>query len=78
VKWLIVKERESQQWYVLGPTKWETELYYPPGKSRMKKRAVQRSWVYPKPEHVSPFIEAHKVIDAHTEEEARCMISSWT
>jgi hypothetical protein len=76
-KWIAVKERESQQWFIAGQTEWYQEEYLPPGRRRYQKRAVQKTWVFPKPEHVSPFIEAHKVVDAATKEEAECLISSW-
>jgi len=68
MKWIAVKERESQQWKIVGPT-----AYYYEGKGR-KKKIVHYSWVIPVPEHISPFIEAHKVIDANTKEEALCQI----
>ena len=78
MKWIVIKERESQRWTVAGQTEWRTEEYYPQVWSRrMKKRRVQKGYVYPRPEHVSPFIEAHSVIDASTIEEATCLISSW-
>ena len=77
-KWIVVKERETQRWIVVGLTEYYSDTYYPNGFARRaKKRQQQRSWVIPKPEHVSPFIEAHKVIEANTLEDVQCLISNW-
>lgn len=62
--WLFIKERESQKWLLWG------ELPKERIKEGRKVRYVQRRWIYPKPENVSPFIECHKIIDAESEEEA--------
>lgn len=78
LKWIVCKERESQRWFVAGQTDWYEETYYPNGFSgRAKKRRVQKGYVIPKPEHISPFIEASAVVEANTESEAQCLISSW-
>ena len=70
-KWLLVLERESQEWQVVGPAPWTQEEYYPTLTSRrMKKRYVQYNFVIPKPEDVSPFVAGHTIIEAKTEEEA--------
>ena len=69
-KWVAIKERESQQWIISGLT---DGYYEGAGK---KKRYVRKSWVFPKPEHVSPFIEKHKIIEANTKEEAQWLISN--
>jgi len=76
VKFIAIKERESQRWTIAGMTEWGEETDY--SGRRAKKRRVQKSWVIPKPENVSPFIEQHKIVEANTIEEARCLISSWT
>ena len=79
MKWVVVKERESQAWFVARPTEWQTEEYYPkPWSRRSKKRRVQKGWIFPKPEYTSPFIEKHAIIEAATKEEAECLISNWT
>ena len=77
MKFIAVKERESQRWFIAGTTQWSAEKYYPPGRVRQKVRNVQKSWVYPKPEHVSPFIERHEIVEAANIEEAQCLISNW-
>lgn len=68
--WLAIKERESQVWKLKGPTESYVE------KIGRKKERRYKSWVIPKPEHVSPFIETHIIIKADTQEEAECQISS--
>lgn len=69
--WLVVKERESQLWQTVGQTKWQSSLEYPrPFASRRKRVSRQERWVIPHPEDVSPFIDAHKIIEAKTAQEA--------
>jgi len=62
--YLFIKERESQHWCLWG------ELSRDRFKDGRKVRSILRKWIYPKPESVSPFIEAHKIIQAETKEEA--------
>jgi len=62
--YLFIKERETQQWLL-----WR-ELRRESYKDGRKIRYYLRTSIYPKPEAVSPFIEAHKIIKAESEEEA--------
>jgi len=62
--YLFVKERESQKWYLWG------ELSHIRFKDGRKVRYILRNSIFPKPENVSPFIEAHKIIKAESKEEA--------
>jgi hypothetical protein len=62
--YLFIKERESQKWYLWG------ELPRDRFKDGRKIRCILRKWIFPKPESVSPFIEAHKIIQAESKEEA--------
>lgn len=79
MKWVVVKERESQRWFVAHTTVWRMQEYFPkPWSKKTKKRQIQVDWVIPRPENISPFIECHKIIEANTKEEAQCLISSWT
>ena len=71
MKFVVVKERETQRWHVVGPTEWRTEEYYPyTWSKRTEKRGVQKTYIYPSPETVSPFIEAHKVCLLYTSDAA--------
>ena len=77
-KWIAVKERESQRWFIVGEPEWYYEEYYARITDRKrKKRRVQKSYVTPKPEHASPFIEAHKIVEAASKEEAAWLVSNW-
>jgi len=79
MKWVACKERESQRWFIAGQPEWYTQEYYKESWSRRaSKRRVQKSYVIPRPEHVSPFVECHQIIEANTREDAECLISSWT
>lgn len=62
--YLFIKERESQRWYL------SCELPRGRFKDGRKIRFILRKWILPKPEAVSPFIEAHKIIQAESEAEA--------
>ena len=67
---IFVQDRESEEWSCVGPTKHRMEKEYV-GAGRRKKTVVRYdSWTHPKPENVSAFIKAHKIIKAETEEEA--------
>ncbi len=68
MKWLVIKERESQQWVLVGPTKTYEE------KVGRKVTYHYKSWVIPVPEHISPFVECHKIIQAKNREDAQCQI----
>jgi len=62
--YLFIKERESQEWIL------HSELRRESFKDGRKTRYILKTSIYPKPEAVSPFIEAHKIIKAESEEEA--------
>lgn len=62
--YLFLKERESQNWFfshILPRDRF---------KDGRKVKYLVQTYIYPKPENVSPFIEAHKIIKAESEEEA--------
>lgn len=69
-KYYAVRERESQQWFYCGPLGHENH-----GTAKRPKYK-QKTYIYPYPEHVSPFIQEHVIIDANTEEEAKWQISN--
>ena len=68
MKYLFIQDRETEKWFYAGIVPFETETEYVGRSMRRKKVRVQRSWVYPKPENVSAFVKAHKIIEAGTEE----------
>lgn len=74
MKYLFIQDRESEMWFLCGLVPFETVTEYVGRSMRAKKIRKQRSWVYPKPENVSAFVKAHKIIEANTEEEAKCQI----
>lgn len=71
-KYLFIQDRETEKWLYVGLVPFETETHIVGRSMRRKKFRVQRNWVSPKPENVSAFIKAHKIIEANTEEEAKC------
>lgn len=62
--YLFIRERESQNWIL------HSRLPNKSFKIEKKKTSYAPNYIFPKPEHVSPFIETHKIIKANTEEEA--------
>ena len=77
MRFLFIQDRESEKWFYSGALPFENHKEYVSIHSnRQKTVRIQRSWVYPKPENVSAFIKAHKIIEANTEEEAKCQILS--
>lgn len=75
MNFIAVKERESQRWFITG----RTEQYQTTEHTGKRTRKIwkYKTWVIPFPEHVSPFIETHKIVEAATLEEAQCLISNW-
>ena len=73
-RYLFVQDRESEDWFSCGLVPFETRIEYVGRSLRTKKVRVQRSWIYPKPENISAFVKAHKIIEANNEEEAKCQI----
>ena len=73
---IFVQDRESEQWFYEGRTQSHTEKEWIGGSNR--KRSVIRydGYTWPKPERVSAFIKAHKIIQAETEEEAWQILKS--
>ena len=74
MKYLFIQDRESERWFSCGLVSYETVTEYVGRSMRARKVRKQRSWIYPKPENVSAFIKAHRIIEADTEEEAKCQI----
>ena len=74
MKYLFVQDRETGDWIYVGIVPFATRTEYIGRSMRSKKVRVQRSWVYPKPENISAFVKAHKIIEANNEEEAKCQI----
>jgi len=76
MKYLFIQDRETEEWVSCGLVPSELVTEYVGRSMRTKKVRRQRSWVFPKPENVSAFVKAHKIIEANTEEEAKCQILS--
>ena len=75
MKYLFIQDRETEKWFYSGILPFESHKEYVSVHSNRRKAVrTQRTWVYPKPENVSAFIKAHKIIEANTEEEAKCQI----
>ena len=68
MKYLFIQDRETEKWVCVGIVPFETRTEYVGRSMRSKKVRVQKSWVYPKPENISAFVKAHKIIEAETEE----------
>ena len=75
MKYLFIQDRETEKWFSCGLAPFETRAEFISVRSnRTKKVRYQPNWIYPKPENKSAFIKAHKIIEANTEEEAKCQI----
>jgi len=74
MKYLFIQDRETEKWLYVGLVPSEIRTEYVGRSMRTKKVRVQGSWVYPKPENISAFVKAHKIIEANNEEEAKCQI----
>jgi len=70
MKYLFIQDRETEKWFSCGYVPFETVTEYVGCSLRAKKVRRQRNWIYPKPENVSAFVKAHKIIEAETEEQA--------
>ena len=71
--YIMVRDRESQTWHCVGTTKSRLQSEQktgPRGGRRTIKKVVWNSFVYPVPESVSSFVDAHKIIEANNEEAA--------
>ena len=74
-KWLCIQDRASRRWFVVREMPWRYEkwtdyggrLY---GRGKKRTRAWQDGYVVPKPEAASPFVKAHRIVDARSAEEA--------
>ncbi len=69
MKYLFIQDRESERWYCCGLVPFQTDYEYT-NSGRKKKKLVQKDYVYPRPEDVSAFVKAHKIIEAEKEGEA--------
>ena len=76
-KWVAVFDRESARWHITGHVPWRPEHSYTASGRRRKKRYMQPNWVVPKPENVSCFISAHRIVEAETKEEACQLVSTF-
>jgi len=75
MKYLFVQDRESGFWFLTGLVPFSTRTeFISVCSNRTRKVRYQPNYVYPKPENVSAFVKAHKIIEANTEEEAKCQI----
>ena len=71
MKFIIVKERESQKWFPVGLIG-----HFQIGGTKRNPKYAERRSVYPKPEDVSAFIESHKIIEAKNKEDAKCQVQN--
>lgn len=62
-KYLVIKERESGKWVFDRELPYRKTTQYNPRTGRNKKVYVQDTHIYPKPENISCFIEAHRIIE---------------
>uniref|UniRef100_A0A6M3IY45 Uncharacterized protein n=1 Tax=viral metagenome TaxID=1070528 RepID=A0A6M3IY45_9ZZZZ len=69
MKYLFIQDRETEKWSSCGLVHFDTRTEFISIRSnRTKKVRYQPNWIYPKPENVSAFVKAHKIIEAETEE----------
>lgn len=80
-RFCAVKYRDTGEWKLIGPLKWymtKEDISGPRAKrARYKSTKRQVYSVYPKPEHVSPFVETHRVFEAANKEDAQWQVSTW-
>ena len=67
---VFIQDRESEKWFYKGITNSHVEKEWIGGSNRKRSVRYYDSYIHPKPERVSAFIKAHKIIKAETEEEA--------
>jgi hypothetical protein len=64
--------RDTNEWRVLGQMSWKRDYRTDYSGRRAKKIWFTRQddWIIPKPEHVSPFVKGHRIVEAVSAEEA--------
>jgi hypothetical protein len=65
-KHVIVKWREGG-WTFSHHVPWQKAFTF--SKKKSDQRMEQPDYIFPKPEHASPFIEAHKIVEAENLQE---------
>ncbi len=70
---IFVQDRESLQWKCHGTT---TRMVRYGTSKRPKYETEKPAWIFPKPEAISCFVKAHKIIKAKTEVEAWQILNS--
>ena len=73
---IFVQDRESEKWFYKGETDSHVEKEWIAGSNRKRSVRYYDGYTHPKPENVSAFIKAHKIIKAETEEEAWQILKS--
>jgi hypothetical protein len=72
--WIAIQERETGNWSLAGPMPYDRNLG-----TEKRPRRVQRDYLcdFEFPENKSPFIKAHKIFEAQTQEEACQLVSTF-
>lgn len=73
-KYIVVRFRDHKGWVCVGETEWRKEPRYTKSGRRRGYNYIQWSIARPEPTE-SAFVEAYKIVDAQSEEEA-CQLAS--